>query len=446
MSKRWIAGWGNYPRMECDVRVPWTADDVRRSVCREGTIARGLGRSYGDPALNDRGAVIDATRLDRYVDFDQQHGLLTCEAGVSLGQIIADFAPRGYFPLVTPGTKHVTIGGGIANDVHGKAHHVDGCFSSSVEAFTILLASGDVVAASREENNDLFWANFGGMGLLGIILEATIRLRRIETTYFRQKAVVVNHLEELLGAFEQYDARYPYSVAWIDPLAMGDQLGRGVLTVGDHACLAELPASHRHQPLRVSTPAAIKVPISLPNFSLNPLTLRLLNLVIGQVQARGAALAHYEKFFYPLDAIDAWNRGYGSRGFAQYQFVVPLDEGYRRIRPIMERIAGSGLLPFLNVLKRLGKERGLLSFPMEGYTFAIDFPIQQGLQQLLHELDRMVVDAGGRVYLGKDAFVRPDTFSAMYPRLDEWRQIKAKYDSRGIFTSNLSRRVGLTAG
>jgi decaprenylphospho-beta-D-ribofuranose 2-oxidase len=444
MARQTLSGWGNYPRIDCDVRRPGAPGEISRWLDPAGVIARGLGRSYGDQAISDRGVVLDLTGLDRYLDFDEETGLLTCEAGVSLRQIIDDFAPRGFFPLVTPGTKFVTVGGCIANDVHGKAHHVDGCFSSCVESFTALLADGSVVRASREDKSDLFWGSFGGLGLLGIILTATIRLRRIETTYFQQRAIVVRDLDELLAAFDEYDARYPYSVAWIDPLATGGRQGQGVLTVGDHARLDDLPARKREAPLQTSSPSPLAVPFELPELALNPLTLRMLNLVIHQVQARGAAIAHYEKFFYPLDAIGEWNRGYGRRGFTQYQFVVPLEDGGRRMRPILDRIAGSGLLPFLNVLKKFGPEQGLLSFPREGYTFAIDFPIQPGLAELLAELDEMVIDVEGRVYLGKDAFTTPAALERMYPKLPLWNAIKTKLDPDGIFNSQLSRRVGLT--
>ena len=445
MTKQTIAGWGNYPRLECEVKAPDSPGQVGRLIDPRGTIARGLGRSYGDPALNDRGVVLDLCGLDRFLAFDEEAGTLTCEAGASLAQIIATFAPRGFFPRITPGTKHVTIGGCIANDIHGKAHHVDGCFSECVDAFTILLAGGEVITASRDENRELFFATFGGLGLTGVILTATIRLRRIETTFFRQQAIVVHSLGELLAAFDEHDQKQPYSVAWIDPLAKGDALGRGVLTVGDHATRADLPSALAHDPLRVSAPSPIAVPFEMPGFALNPLTLRVLNVLIGQVQTHGAEIAHYEKFFYPLDAIGHWNRGYGPRGFTQYQFVVPLEDGERRMRPILERIASSGFLPFLNVLKKFGPEQeGFLSFPFAGYTFAIDFPISEGLGDLTEELDHMVVDAGGRVYLGKDAFLGKDMLPRMYPQLDRWRALKAQVDPRTVFRSHLSDRVGLT--
>ena len=444
-----LSGWGNYPTAQCEVLAPESTSALTSLVAprAQGTIARGLGRSYGDPAINEGGRVLELGRLDRYLDFDEPSGVLRCESGISLAQIIADFAPRGFFPAVTPGTKFVTVGGCIANDVHGKAHHVDGCFSSCVESFRMALADGSVVSCSREENTDLFWATFGGMGLLGVVVDATLRLRPIETTYFRQRAVVAPDLDMLLDAIETHDATYPYSVAWIDSLAVGKHLGRGVLTVGDHAGLDDLTPRQRRHPLRISPPSPLAVPFDLPSFTLSTFTIRILNRVLDQVQSRGGALAHYEKFFYPLDFVGEWNRGYGKRGFTQYQFVVPLAEGRRNIRALLEKIARSGQAPFLNVLKRFGEANDApLSFPFRGWTFAIDFPICDGLRELLQELDRMVLDAGGRIYLGKDAFVEAATFERMYPRLDEWRQIKARVDPRDVFQSNLSRRLGLGTG
>ena len=445
MPRRTLAGWGNYPRLECDVRQVEDSDRVAAAIDPRGTIARGLGRSYGDPALVGDGTVLDLTAMDRFLAFDEATGELTCEAGGSLEAIIDAFTPRGFFPAITPGTKYVTVGGCIANDIHGKAHHADGTFAECVRRFDLLLASGEVVTCSREDNADLFWATFGGVGLTGLVLRATMTLRPIETTFFHQEAIVVHDLAELLAALDDNDARFPYSVAWIDPLATGDALGRGVLTVGDHASREALPAPLQRSPLRLHAGPLLSVPFEMPSFALNPVTLRLLNLVLGTVQSHGAPIAHYEKFFYPLDAIGDWNRGYGPRGFTQYQFVIPLDDGERRMRAILEKIATSGQKPFLNVLKKMGPEGGgLLSFPAEGYTFAIDFPIARGLRALCAELDAMVIDAGGRVYLGKDAFLQPASLPAMYPRLDAFREIKARVDPDDVFRSHLSSRVGLT--
>jgi decaprenylphospho-beta-D-ribofuranose 2-oxidase len=439
-----LGGWGNNLRADCRLAEPELPGEVAAWLDATGTIPRGLGRSYGDAALNAGGQVLGLRRLDRYLGFDQATGTLTCEGGVSLAQIIADFAPRGWFPMITPGTKYVTVGGCIANDVHGKAHHVQGCFSASVEAMTMLLASGEVVPATREQNSDLFWATFGGMGLLGVVLTATIRLRKIETTYFRQRSIQVRDLAEMLTALDEQDRTYPYSVATIDVLASGARLGRGVLTVGDHARKDELPAALAADPLRVSGPPKLTVPFELPELTLNRLSIRAVNAFIQRTQARAAPFGHYEKFFYPLDMLAHWNRGYGRRGFTQYQFVIPFTDGLARMREILTAILTAGELPFLNVLKRFGKEsEGVLSFPREGYTLAIDFPIRANTVVLLRRLDKMVLDAGGRIYLGKDAYVEAATFRAMYPALDRWLAIKAKYDPDGVFTSDLGRRVGL---
>jgi FAD/FMN-containing dehydrogenase len=444
MATTRLAGWGANLRADCVLREPETPAETAEALDRTGTIPRGLGRSYGDAALNGGGQVLGLRRLDRYISFDADAGILTCEAGVTLEQIIRDFTPGGWFPMITPGTKYVTVGGCIANDVHGKAHHAQGCFSACVDYITVLLASGEVVRAGRDENADLFWGTFGGMGLLGVVLTACLRLRRIETTYFRQKAIPVADLDAMLGALEENDRAFPYSVATLDVTAKGARLGRGVVSVGEHATRAELPPRLAADPLRVSGPPKVDVPFELPEATLNPLTIRVVNALI-QRRLRGApAFGHYEGFFYPLDMIAHWNRGYGRRGFAQYQFVIPFADGSRRMRELLATILSSGELPFLNVLKRFGKESGgVLSFPQEGYTLAIDFPVRANTVALLRRLDAMVLDAGGRVYLGKDSYVEAATFRAMYPAIDRWLEIKAKYDPTNVFTSDLARRVGL---
>jgi decaprenylphospho-beta-D-ribofuranose 2-oxidase len=282
------------------------------------------------------------------------------------------------------------------------------------------------------------------MGLLGFILTATIRLRKIETTYFRQKSMRVKNLESMLAALDEHDHTFPYSVATLDVLATGSQLGRGVLTVGDHATLADLPAHLASRALKVSDRPKITVPFDLPEFTPNPLSIRLVNAMIQRIQASATRLGHYEEFFYPLDKIAQWNRGYGRRGFTQYQFVIPFENGLAQMRKILTAILSFGELPFLNVLKRLGKESGgILSFPREGYTFAIDFPIRGDTPDLLRCLDAMVIDAGGRIYLGKDSYTDAATFRTMYPEVNHWLETKAKYDPNSVFTSNLGQRLGL---
>lgn len=439
-----LSGWGNIPKSAGKVLYPHFTDDLRDVLSLGEILPRGLGRSYADQATNRHHFIVKMEKMNHFLSFDEKTGILSCEAGVSLEEIIQYLTPKGWFPMITPGTKYVTIGGAIANDVHGKAHHVDGSFVNCVLDFTIMLADGSIVRASREENSDLFWANFGGLGLLGTILTATLQLRKVETTYFRQKAVATGNLDEMLDAIDESDKEYSSSVAWIDSLAKGKSLGRGVLTMGDHAKLEDLPKKLQSNPLKIGKKPMLTVPFYLPAFTLNMFTVRILNMLLYWKQKGGNGVSHYDNFFYPLDMINNWNRGYGKRGFIQYQFVLPEKNGRENIRKILIEITKSDCVPFLNVLKKFGEgQGGLLSFPMKGYTFAIDFPITSRLKAFTKKIDQMVMDMGGRIYLGKDAYLDESTFKAMYPQHKEWLEIKRKYDPQNKFTSDLGRRIGL---
>lgn len=438
-----LSGWGNIPKAKSRVFYLQSRQDVAKPAGVNQLISRGFGRSYADQATNAGGWVLKTEKMNHFLSFDRERGILQCEAGVSLDEIISHFAPRGWFPMINPGTKYVTIGGAIANDIHGKAHHADGSFVNCVLDFTILLADGRILKASREENEDLFWANFGGLGLLGTILTATIQLRKIETTYFVQKAIPARNLEEMLEAIEETEDKYRHSVAWIDSLAKGKDLGKGVLVVGNEAKLQELPPKYKADPLKVAGKPKISVPFFLPSFSLNTFTVSLLNKALYIRQKSGNGLAHYDGFFFPLDMINKWNRGYGKRGFIQYQFVLPEENGKENIRRILSEITKSNCIPFLNVLKKFGEGQGVLSFPMKGYTFAIDFPVTPQLKPFTEKIDKMVLEAGGRIYLGKDAYLDKETFRAMYPQYNEWLEIKKKYDPGNHFSSDLARRIGL---
>ncbi len=443
ITEEQLSGWGNYPKSFCQLVSPADADAAKETLSASKLIARGLGRSYGDQATNDGNLVVCSRRMDNFISWDEGSGILECQSGVSLEEIISTFAPRGWFPLITPGTKHVTIGGCIANDIHGKGHHIDGSFYTSVEEIKALLANGETITANREHNAEYFSASFGGLGLLGIILSAKIRLRKLETTYFSQRTISVRDLEELLDSFEEYDHQYHYQIAWVDSLARGKQLGRGVTGFANHATVAELPDKLKVAPLKVHRPAKIDIPFYLPNFTLNQWSVRILNGVLDIMQSRAANIVHYEKLLYPLDGVKNWNRGYGTRGFIQYQFVIPLADGRRNIRRLLNEIASSGMLPFLNVLKKFGKGIGGLSFPMEGYTFAIDFPYHPKLSAFCNRLDDLVLDCGGRIYLGKDAMLKEDMFKEMYPQYRDWLEIKAQFDPMNRFQSDISRRLGL---
>lgn len=439
-----LSGWGNIPKSTSKVTYARDVQDMVKTLNGDQLLSRGLGRSYADQATNTQHLVVKMEKMNHFLSFDAERGILTCEAGATLEEIIIHLAPRGWFPMITPGTKYITVGGAIANDVHGKAHHADGSFVNCVYDFTILLANGQVVRASREENQDLFWANFGGLGLLGIILTATIQLRRIATTYFKQQAFPARNLTEMLQAIDDCDQDYTYSVAWIDPMAKGRNLGRGVLTTGNHAGIYDLPDKLKDEPLKIGKKPKLTVPFYLPGFVLNSATVRMLDVVLYWMQKSAPAISHYENFFYPLDMINDWNRGYGKRGFIQYQFVIPMQNGHENIRTILTEITRSNCIPFLNVLKRFGKDQGgLLSFPFEGYTFAIDFPITPQLKPFTRKLDQMILDMGGRIYLGKDAYLDEPTFKAMYPQHKTWLEIKKKYDPTNLFSSDLARRIGL---
>ena len=413
-TKESIAGWGNFPWLPTHLEhirsIPETTSLIGKP---QSIIARGLGRSYADQAINPEGTTVALELLNKFISFDPIDGLLTCEAGVSLAEVIKHFAPRGWFPFICPGTKFVTLGGAIANDIHGKAHHIDGSFANCVTSFDIILANGNIVTASRTHNPDLFWANFGGLGLLGIIVSVTMKLRKIQTTYFKQKAIVVKNLDHLLDAIDEADKMYNYSVAWIDSMASGRSMGRGVLTVGNAASLQDLPEHLLAEPLKIGKESALAVPMYFPAFALNGLTVRMLNRVIHYTQSAAPAISHYEKFFFPLDAIHHWNKGYGKRGFIQYQFVIPEAGGRENIRTILKAISESNCVPFLNVLKKFGPQQGLLSFPFEGYTFAIDFPVSAHLRAFTKKLDQLVFSFGGRIYLGKDAMLDQQMFEAM---------------------------------
>ncbi len=443
-KKTTVAGWGNFPMVESIEVKPASEQDIAELLTEKDIVPRGLGRSYGDQAINQGRYVATCTKFNHFLSWNEAEGILECQAGVSLEEIISVFAPKGWLPMICPGTKFVTIGGAIANDIHGKAHHIDGSFVNCVISFTILLADGRTVTASRTENSDLFWANFGGLGLLGIILTATIRLRKIETTYFKQKSVKIKNLDEMLAALEKYDHEYNYSVAWIDALAKGDNIGRGVLTLGNAASLADLPEKLKGDPLKVHPKGKLSVPFFMPNFTLNGLTVRILNKLIAFVQNSPKVFVHYEKFFFPLDAINNWNRGYGKRGFIQYQFVIPEANGKEHLTTILNMIADSGCTPFLNVFKKMGDGQGILSFPFKGYTLAIDFPVTKNLEAFTKKLDAKVLEYGGRLYLGKDAMLDESMFKAMYPQYTEWLAIKHKYDPKNVFSSNISRRLGLS--
>ncbi|NTV26256.1 MAG: FAD-binding oxidoreductase [Chlorobiaceae bacterium] len=430
-------GWGRYPEVDAEVFTPQTKREVQELLGRlqgQGVTPRGLGRSYGDSSLGDR--MLSTRWMNHLLSFDPESGVLYAEAAVSLQEILQTFVPKGWFLPVTPGTQFVTVGGAIASDVHGKNHHVAGCFCDHVEYLDLITGPDTILRCSPVENPELFHATCGGMGLTGIVYAAAIRLKPVTSAYIDQTTHKASNLREILELFAVHEAE-PYSVAWIDCISTGSSLGRSLLMTGDHT---------RQEKLTVKAGSGLSLPVDMPSALLNRHTIRAFNtLYYHRIRERVVrSHTHYGPFFYPLDSIGDWNRMYGGNGFTQYQFVVPKAAGYPAMKAILETIAGSGKGSFLAVLKAFGKQnRNLLSFPMEGYTLALDFKIEPELFPLLDRLDSMVLDYGGRIYLTKDARMSEATFRRCYPVWEQFQAIREANGLKGRFTSLQSKRTGL---
>jgi decaprenylphospho-beta-D-ribofuranose 2-oxidase len=440
-----LSGWGRFPVEPCRLYEPRDEAEVAGLLGSRrdpSYIARGLGRSYGDAALNRNAAAVSLLELDRIFSFDSGTGMLDCEAGLSLHETIRYALPRGFFLPVTPGTRFVTVGGAIAADVHGKNHHRAGSFSNFVTDLEILTPAGDRVESSPERNSGLFWATVGGMGLTGFITRARIRLRAVESAYVLARFEKAKDLAEALELLAEGDRQYEYSVAWVDCIAGGARLGRSVVMLGRHASASELPKMIR-EPLALPRRRGLDVPFAPPITPLRPWTVRAFNaLYFASKPAASERLADLDRFFYPLDSIRNWNRLYGRRGFVQYQVVVPHSEAQAVFTQILRRIRESGRAAFLGVLKRFGEaSRGLLSFPMPGATLALDIAVDRHLPAFLRELDALILERGGRVYLAKDATLSPENFARSYPGLDQFRAVKQQFDPQNLISSSLARRL-----
>ncbi|WP_082528668.1 FAD-binding oxidoreductase [Methylobacterium sp. Leaf466] len=437
-----LSGWGRYPRAESRI-LRAEAPDRLPGLVAAGTdyVARGNGRAYGDAAIGLHQTVL-MRRLDRFRGFDPDSGRLTVEAGVLLADILDVVVPRGFFPFVVPGTRLVTVGGMIAADVHGKNHHREGGFGDHLDALTLLLPDGRPLRCSREDNPELFTATVGGMGLTGLIVDATFRLRPIESGWIRQETEIATNLSGLVAALDR-SAEATYCVAWIDCQSRGGHLGRGLVFRGEHASAAECAGL---APPRAAGRAAVPVPVDMPSWTLNPLTVGAFNALYhrrGAAAARRPAYVPWRQYFFPLDGLSDWNRLYGRRGFVQHQCVIPPGSAQPVLAEILERVARLGSASPLAVLKRLGPGSGLLSFPMDGYTLALDLPANAAALALLDEIDRLVVPAGGRLYLAKDSRQTRATFEAGYPGLGEFRRLRRTIGAERRLTSHLSARLGV---
>lgn len=399
-----VTNWGNYPVVEKEMKSEDSLENIRKFVLANNeVIARGNGRCYGDASLGEH--MFSTKRLNKFISFDRLNGIIECEAGVLLSEILEVSVPQGYFLYVTPGTKYVTVGGAIASDVHGKNHHAEGCFSEFVQEFSLLTETGEVIICSPDSNSDKFYATVGGMGLTGIIISAKIKLKNIETAYIRQESIKAENLDEIFRLFEESED-WTYNVAWIDCLQKGNNVGRSILMRGEHALKAELPAKLQNNPLRLKNRIKPTVPFYFPGVILNALTVKIFNLLyyFKQQKKQVNSFVDYETFFYPLDVVNDWNKIYGKGGFIQYQMVIPKEKGKEGMRKILEAISKSGNGSFLAVLKLFGKNnpKAYNSFPMEGYTLALDFKVNSRLPKLVQDLDAIVEEYDGRIYLTKD--------------------------------------------
>lgn len=439
-----LSGWGNYPVADVHVgSLRYTDEAPAWLEATDTLIPRGNGRSYGDAALNTE-LTLSTLALSRIRSFDRVSGRITVEAGALLADLLPLLVAAGWFPPVSPGTKFVTVGGMAAADVHGKNHHGAGSFAHHVESIELLTPDARRYVCTPRDNALLFQATLGGMGLTGLILTVTFRLRPIRTAWMRQETLPCGDLDTVMDAFEaSHD--WTYTVAWIDCLASGGDLGRSLLYRAEHAEPRELPQPHEAAPFALPARRPLAVPFYLPGRMLNGMTVRAFNTMYYRRQSAraGTGLIDLDSYFYPLDAIANWNRIYGRRGFAQHQCVLPLDGARAGLAQLLERIGRAGSGSFLAVLKRLGTGRGGLSFPMSGYTLALDFPVTDRNLALLDDLDAIVQAHGGRIYLAKDARAGCPVIEAGYAGLDDFRSLRTSLGDGARFESLLSRRLEL---
>jgi decaprenylphospho-beta-D-ribofuranose 2-oxidase len=430
-----LAGWGRIfqPGQEK------LSEDLE-SLTEGAVLSRGLGRSYGDSAIPpaDRPVVATTTLADRILGFDPDSGRLRAEAGVSILQLNRRLLPRGFFVPVTPGTQFVTMGGAVAADVHGKNHHVAGCFGEHVSELRMRVASGDIVTCSPKEHVDLFDATIGGMGLTGHVLEVELAMQRIRSPWIAQETRRVGDIDEYIDGLKDAAQRFPYTMGWIDCLTQGKNMGRGILMAGDWADPQDAP---KRYPKPLPT---LPMPFELPSFVLNPLSIRAFNFAFywKHLPRTMSGVVHWQTFFYPLDMISNWNRMYGRRGFTQYQCVVPESGGRSAVRRVLEALTKRGGASFLCVIKDCGPEgRGTLSFPTRGTSIALDIPVRDDTQALVDALNEKVLEEGGRIYLAKDSFTRPEHFREMEPRLDRFLEVRRKWDPETRIRSAQSVRL-----
>ena len=440
-----IYNWTGYPRIQANLYSFSKISELQEILSQVPMlIARGAGLSYGDASLSDE--IISTVKFNKLLSFDKSAGIIRCESGATLDELLQVIVPAGWFLPVTPGTKFITVGGAVAADVHGKNHHKEGSFTQYVTSITLIGPDGNIALCNAQTNPELFHVTCGGMGLTGLILEVEFQLKKIETSMIHQKNIIVRNLDEMLNRLEE-NHQSTYSVAWLDCLSRGQTMGRGVVMLGEHARLEQLSSKQKKHSLRLHKKSSFRIPFMMPSALLNSITSGWFNSLYfhsRKIRTKDF-LSHYDTFFYPLDFIQQWNRLYGKAGFLQYQFVVPLDRGKQAMHMILKKISDSNLASFLGVLKIMSDTEHTLSFGMLGYTLALDFPLAPKLFPLLEELDRLVADHGGKVYLAKDARMKQPLFDVFYPRAAEVRTHLNKFTGVSKFQSHLSQRLSIVS-
>lgn len=436
-AEKEFTGWGRTMRAKSPAARPERSADIKKlfeNTDGETLLAHGAGRSYGDAALNSGGRSVIMDRMDRFIDFDRVSGKLVAEAGVTFSEVVSTFLPQGYMLPVTPGTGFATLGGGVANDVHGKNHHQTGSLGQHLEWLDLRLPNGSL--SRVEPHTTLFKATLGGVGLTGIIEKICLRLKPVPSNALTVRKRRIQNLDHFLEAFVEEQNRAEYVVGWIDALAKGRHLGRGILEAASASPTGVEQISKKPK----------RIPIDFPDFALNSLSVRTFNaFYYAGVSSRGSErLLPYQTFLFPLDAIHNWNRIYGKRGFHQFQCILPFESATVGLTQMLELIAKSGHGSFLAVIKAMGQSGiGYLSFPRPGYTLALDFPNASGATELISRLERITCDYGGRTYLAKDSTLSPENFRRMYPNLEKYQAVIAEIDPRKRMHSDLARRIRL---
>ena len=443
--------WALRPTIRAPVYRPDTSREIAAFLpsAQVEITPRGAGTAYGDICVNPCGSHLSLLRLDKFLEFDKEQGILTCQGGVTLNEVINLVLPQGWFPAVSPGTAQSTVGGCMACDAHGKNHHIRGSFAMTVKGMKLLTSDGQTHECSPEQEADLFWATAGGLGQTGVITQLTIQLAKVESSWIKTRNIPTRDLEETLALIDEH-ADATYSVSWIDSLARGRHMGRGIIMLGEHATMEDLLRQNPtlcDRPFELRKATSLFLPFFPPPWASNTFALRFFNAVYYRAHSRSSQtrLTNYRSFFYPLDSVKSWNRIYGRRGFIEYQVAVPLRNGREICLEICETLSRTGNGSFLAVIKRMGPGNpGPMSFPIEGYTLAIDMRAGWDEQaKILDGLDRLVAEAGGRVYLVKDSRVDSRWIDTMYPRRREWAEFVARHDPRGLFSSNLVHRLNL---